>query len=520
MYWADKLADKIIKSGDYLPYWVDDMKTPSGRVHVGSVRAVVTHELIYRALLSRGKNVTFSYVFDDQDPMDKVPHYLDKERYSQHLGKPLYKIPSPDVGYKSYGDRWGQEYIEIFNSLGVHPKIIRGSELYLSGKMNEMIRICLDNAGKISNIYKTLYGHKKPSDWYPFNITCENCGKLSTTVTTDWDGEEVVYECGVNAVDWTKGCGNNGKASPFDGSGKLPWKVEWACKWKVIGVTVEGAGKDHMSDGGSHDFAKLMCKNVIDYQVPFAFSHEFFLIGGKKMSSSKGLGASAKEISEIIPPYLIRCAIARVKYNVAIDFEPGGMAIPDLYDYYDTAADAYWKKGDRKLARIYELSQLDGSPPKLHFVSRFRDVATYIQHPELDIYEKFREIKGKALTKLEREELDERIKYAKIWIDGYAPEDSVFVPNDRIPEKAANLSRDQKKYLLETIKLLKREWRDVSDLQLALYNLSKEMNIPAKAAFGAIYMALIGKDHGPRAAWFLLEHKEIAIKRFKEIQDN
>ena len=132
MHWADEFAKRIVKSGKYKPYWVDDMKTPSGRVHIGSVRAVLTHELIHRALLALQKKATFSYVLEDHDPFDKIPAYLDEKKYREHLGKPLYKVPSPESGYKSYGHRWGKEYIEIFNSLGVTPKIIWGSELYLS----------------------------------------------------------------------------------------------------------------------------------------------------------------------------------------------------------------------------------------------------------------------------------------------------------------------------------------------------------------------------------------------------
>ena len=53
MYWADKIASEIIKSGKHKPFWVDDMKTPSGRMHVGSLRGVIIHDLIYKALLSR-----------------------------------------------------------------------------------------------------------------------------------------------------------------------------------------------------------------------------------------------------------------------------------------------------------------------------------------------------------------------------------------------------------------------------------------------------------------------------------
>lgn len=514
MYWADELAERITQSGKHKPYWVDDMKTPSGRVHIGSVRAVVTHELIYRALLDRGVKATFSYVLDDHDPMDSLPSYLDEKKYRQHLGKPLYKIPSPEKGYQSYGHRWGQEYVEVFNAMGVKPKIIWGSELYLSGKMNEMIRSCLDRADEIRKIYKELYGKGKPKDWFPFYAHCENCGKLSTVAVTDWDGQRVTYECRKNAVDWTEGCGHKGKVSPFDGNGKMPWKVEWACKWKVVGVTVEGAGKDHMTAGGSHDVAKLICKRVIDYPVPFAFSHEFFLVGGRKMSSSKGLGSSAKEVSNILPPYLIRFMIARVNYNRAIDFDPGGMTIPDLFDDYDDAALSYWEKKDKKLARIYELSQVTGKPPAKHFLPRFRDVATFIQHPEIDTADRFADLKGARLTAKELAVLEERTKYARIWLDGYAPRDSVFAPTRDVPKEAKHLTEAQKAFLHSVVTLLGKTWKNADELQQALYLQSKAMDIPSTEAFSALYLALIGKEHGPRAAWLLLKYKAEAKKRY------
>ncbi|MBI2010159.1 MAG: lysine--tRNA ligase [Candidatus Chisholmbacteria bacterium] len=515
MYWADSLASKIIKSGKFKPYWVDDMKTPSGRVHIGSVRAVITHELIYRALKDRGVAATFTYVLEDHDPMDSIPTYLDQEKYQEHLGKPLFRIPAPKPGFKSYGHMWGEEYKQIFEKIGAHPQVIWGSELYLSGKMNAMVKLCLDKADVIRGIYKTLYKQDKANNWYPFNVACEKCGKLSTTSVTDWDGELVTYAC--KDLEWTKGCGHQGKVSPLNGNGKLPWKVEWACKWKVIGITVEGAGKDHMTAGGSHDFAKLVCAKVIDYPVPFAFSHEFFLVGGHKMSSSKGVGSSALEVSEILPPFLIRFMIARVKFNRAINFDPGGMTVPDLFDAYDEAALAYWSKGDKKLARIYEFSQVSGKPPQKHFLPRFRDVAQFIQHPEIDNYTKFAEIKDSELTTFEKDVLEDRIKYAQIWLDGYAPPEAVFTPTKSIPQETADLSLEQKQYLQKVVILLNQDWKEPEDLQQALYDKAKELNLSPKKAFAALYLSLIGKDHGPRAAWFLLEHQPKAIKRFKEL---
>ena len=519
MYWADKFADQIIKSGKHKPYWVDDMKTPSGRVHIGSVRAVLTHELIYRALIDKKAKATFSYVLEDHDPLDKLPSYLDEGKYKQHLGKPLYKIPSPKKGFKSYGHLWGQEYIDIFNLIGAKPQVIWGSQLYLSGKMNGVIKKCLDKTETIRRIYIKFHGKNvKPKDWIPFNAVCEKCGKLMSTKVTSWDGKNIDYEC---QQDVFEGCGNKNTTSPFSSktryAGKLPWKIEWACKWKVIGVTIEGAGKDHMTEGGSHDISSEICKKVINYPVPFHFSHEFFLVGGRKMSSSKGVGSSAKEISEILPPFLMRFMNVRVKYNRAINFDPGGMTIPDLFDAYDEATKAFWDKSDQKLARIFELSQVSGKPPKKHFLSRFRDVATIIQHPEMDIYQKFTAVKGSELTTLEKDVLEDRVKYAQIWLDGYAPKEAVFTPSKKIPKEAAQLSSAQKEYLGQIPKLLTQDWKEPEELQQALYDLSKKMKLNTKEAFASIYLSLTGKDHGPRAAWFLLEHSKIAKKRFKEV---
>lgn len=517
MFWADEFADKIIKSGEHKPYWVDDMKTPSGRIHVGSLRGVVTHDVIYKALLDRGVEATFSYVFDDHDPMDALPVYLDQKRFKKHLGKPLNRIPSPEPGFKSYAEYFAKDFIEVFNACGAKPKIIWASQLYTSGKLNQDIKTCLDQADKIRNIYKDISGSKKPKDWYPFQVICPNCGKIGTTQVTDWDGEKVRFSCLPNLVDWAQGCGFEGKLSPYDGSGKLPWKIGWAVKWKVIGVTIEGAGKDHMSEGGSHDIASAICKRIIDYQVPFAFSHEFFLVGGKKMSSSKGLGSSARDMYELLPPQLIRFLMLRPSYKTAIDFDPGGLTIPDLFDSYDEAAMAFWEEKDPKLARIFELSQVKSKPPKKHFLPRFRDIATYIQFPDIDLEKKLTAIKGGKLSLEEKKLLEERIRYATIWLDGYAPRAFVYTPSKRIPSQAKTLTSQQRRYLREVLKLLDKSWSEPNDLQQALYEQAKNLSLPTKKAFQTIYISLIGKDHGPRAAWLLLAHKEIAKKRLEEI---
>ncbi|MEK7499103.1 MAG: lysine--tRNA ligase, partial [Patescibacteria group bacterium] len=242
MIWVDREVKKILERNKQLE-WVDDMKTPSGRIHVGSLRGVVIHDLVYRALLENDKDTKFTYVIEDHDPMDAIPSYLDYDKWEQYAGKQLFKIPSPEPGFSSFGEFYGKEFISVFESINCHPEIIWMSEVYKSGKMNEVVRNALDKVGQIREIYLRITKVKKADDWFPLNVVCEKCGRVGTTSVHKWDGEFVYYKCNPEMVAWAEGCGNEGKVSPFNGNAKMPWRVEWPAKWKVNGVLVEGAGK-------------------------------------------------------------------------------------------------------------------------------------------------------------------------------------------------------------------------------------------------------------------------------------
>lgn len=514
MHWADELVEKI--PNKKAQHRVDDMKTVSGMPHVGSLRAIVTHDILYRAMRKAGFKVDFTYVFNDMDPMDSLPVYLNEKDYRQHLGKPLYRIPSPKPGYDSFGEYYALKYKQAFNKIGCNPKVIWSHKLYAQGKMDQIVRVALDEASKIRRIYKRVAKQSKPDDWHPYQVICPKCGKVGTSIVTAWDGKYVTYECRLNLVTWAQGCGHKGRVEPVGENGKLMWKVDWPAHWKVLEVTVECAGKDHFSAGGSRDLGVHIVKQVFDAQPPTGWLHEFFLVGGRKMSSSRGEGMGADEITAIIPPELVRFLIARTQIRRAVNFDPQGMSIPDLYDAYDQAASAYWDKGERKLARAFELSQVKGQPPKKHFLPRFRDVAVVVQHPEIDNYERFEQVKGAPLTELERNVLEDRVKYAQIWLDSYAPAEAVFKPATALPAAAQDLSELQKDYLRQVRLLLVQEWKEPEKLQQALYDAAKKLQVPTGQAFGAIYLTLTGKSYGPRAAWFLLEYADKAQKLLKE----
>ncbi|MCX6704488.1 MAG: lysine--tRNA ligase, partial [Candidatus Woesebacteria bacterium] len=276
--------------------------------------------------------------------------------------------------------------------------------------------------------------------------------------------------------------------------------------WKVIGVTIEGAGKDHASAGGSYDIAMAICKEVFNYPEPYKLPYEFILIGGKKMSSSKGVGLKAHDLVKILPAEVARFLFVNADIGSQSNFDPiGTMAIPDLFDAYDKA----WEAGSRS----FVLSQVKNVPEKKEgFVPpRFRDIANYLSQglSEKEIEEKMSQGKNEVF--------EERIKYAKIWLENYAPHDYRFGMTKEIPKSAKNLSSGQKEYLAGIAKLFEKEV-DADSLQVALYNLSKELKINPKDAFASIYLAFIDKTHGPRAGALLANFgKEKVVGRITSI---
>ncbi|MDZ4228020.1 MAG: lysine--tRNA ligase [Candidatus Levybacteria bacterium] len=504
MFWVDNVVSELKKRKLSLE-WVDDAKTPSGRIHVGSLRGVVVHDLVYKALKSLGVKTKYTYIFDNHDPMDALPNYLPKEEFEKYLGLPLFKIPSPKKGFNNYAEYYALEFKNVFNKIGCNPEILWTADLYKSGKMNPLIKECLDKTSEIRKIYEELYEKKIAKSWYPFQPYCPGCGKVSTTKVYDWDGKKVSFTCEVDAVSWTKGCGFKGEMSPFSVEGeivgKLPWKVEWAARWKVIGVTAEGAGEDHMSRGGSHDLASLICERVINYPVPYSLPYAFFLIGGRKMSSSKGRGSSASEMLEILPPELLRFLMVKTKISQQINFDPIGDTIPKLFDEYQKAADEYFNKGNQDLARIFELSQIDEvkKPPSI----RFSVLAQWVQMPNM-------------VDEIKRERLEGWAMFARVWVEKYASESEKFSIQRSLSEGAKNLSDNQKEYLRKISLELNKNWKP-EDFQVNLFDWAKELNLPSKDAFSAIYLPLLNKSYGPKAGWIILSlDKEFVKQRFLE----
>jgi lysyl-tRNA synthetase class 1 len=130
---------------------------------------------------------------------------------------------------------------------------------------------------------------------------------------------------------------------------------------------------------------------------------------------------------------------------------------------------------------------------------------------------KLTDIKGGKIDDSELAIVEERIKYAKFWLENYAPGEYVFEMTKEVPEVTKNLTSEQKEYLKKITTLFENEV-NADSLQVSLYELSKQLKIKTSDAFSAIYLAFIGKTHGPRAGMLLSGFgKQKVFDRINEI---
>lgn len=508
MFWADRIAKEIedtratdIKSGKKL--LIRDEKTLSGRVHIGSMRGVAIHGLVAEVLEERGIGSEYRYELNDFDPFDSIPGYLDAEAFREHLGKPLYAVPSPEPGFANYAEYFGAEFVETHTKAGFYPEYYRATELYRSGRMDECIRIALENAAAIRRILKEVSGSVKDESWLPVSVVCESCGKMMTTRATDFNGETVGYICD-RGPDETVPCGHEGRVAPWKGAAKLFWKVDWAAKWIVNGVDVEGAGKDHSTKGGSRDVANHIAREVFGIEPPFDIPYEFFLVGGKKMSSSKGRGSSSKDISELFPAPIFRLVLIGKDITQQIDVDPSGDSVPRMYDWYDDLAELVRQGVADDFTRLYMLCQMpeDQGDVSAPWQLRFSQVAFIVQMPHLVLLDEAARIKGSELTAEEEALLEERARYARFWLTAYAPERYRYELQEALSEDLS-LTEAQKDALGRLHAYLAEGERTGEEIQAYLFTLKDEVAIKPAELFSALYRVFLNRDSGPKAGWFL-----------------
>ncbi len=515
MFWCNELINGI---NTQLPQIINDSKTPSGRAHVGALRGVVIHDVIFRLLREKGVAVRYLYGVDDYDPLDELPYGKD-EHFSQYLGMPLCQVPPPPGSQSGdMADYYISEFFSVFKELGIHPETYRMRDIYRSGQFDKVIDTILCQANIVRQIYKKVSKSERPAHWYPFQVICEQCGRIGTTEVSDYDGQEVTYTCRPDLVKWAKGCGYQGKMSPFRGNGKLPWKLEWVAKWQSLGITIEGAGKDHATKGGSRDVASQCLRDIFHREPPLNVPYEFFLVGGAKMSSSRGVGESARDMADFLPPELLRFLMIRPHPKKPINFSADEEYIIKLFNEFDRYHEQTYHRFQvsEEIKQTYLLSEV--TPEGDYFNANIQLLQALVQMPHIDPVREIDLRKGSSLTPVDLKHLQRRIESVKYWLSHYAQEQEKLQLQLTLPVKAQELTALQRAFLHQLAQALPTtDWID-DQLQTKIFEVARLTPIKQPLAFQAIYRILFNRDSGPKAGnLFMFLNQDFLIQRFQEL---
>jgi lysyl-tRNA synthetase, class I len=505
LHWADQTARKIIKlKGEKPLYTCASGITPSGVVHIGNFREIITTELVVRALKDLGKNVRFIYSWDDYDVFRKVPKDMPKQDLlTANLRKPICDVPDVYEVTHSYAAYNQQVMEKSLPPVGIYPEFLYQHKKYRAGEYTNGIKLALQRAHIIRDILNKFRKEARDEKWMPLFVYNPQTNTDDVKDIT-WDGDDTI----------TFSDAQNNVQSLKISEGKyisLPWRVDWPMRWSVEQVDFEPGGKDHSSPGGSYDTAKEIVKEVYGFEAPLYIMYDFISIkGGKgKMSSSKGGAVILADVLEIYEPQVTRFLFAgtRPDAEFAISFDGDVIKVYEDFDkcerIYYGLEDAKTDKDTIQQKRIYELSVVTKPAPKMCLQPGFRHITTLLQIYQGDI-DRVVEwyITHEAVTDADIARIKQRAECAKNWLIKYAPDEFVFKVNSQFDPKCI-----EPLYIgaFERLRELILEQKTPDEKGTLLWEYCKSANVNIKEFFRLCYQLLISKDKGPKLLQFIHE---------------
>ncbi|GGO95236.1 lysine--tRNA ligase [Stakelama pacifica] len=259
---------------------------PSGLPHIGTFNEVLRTTMVRHAFETMSDIPTRLIAFsDDMDGLRKVPDNVpNKEMLTEHLGKPLTRIPDPFEKYDSFAAHNNAMLRQFLDRFGFEYEFASSTEYYEGGKFDEALKNVLRNYQGIMDVMLPTLRKERQATYSPVLPISPKSG--------------VVLQVPIEVVDADAGIiafedeGERIEQSVLGGKSKLQWKVDWAMRWVALGVDYEMAGKDLIdSVTQSSKIAR-----VLGGRPPEGFNYEMFLDEkGEKISKSKGNGLSLEQ---------------------------------------------------------------------------------------------------------------------------------------------------------------------------------------------------------------------------------
>ncbi|MBD3406669.1 MAG: lysine--tRNA ligase [Candidatus Lokiarchaeota archaeon] len=528
IHWIRDVVDEVL-ARDVDEYVLSTGKSPSGSIHIGFVRELITSNVIKRELKDLGKKARSLFVVDDYDPVRAFPPSVSLS-LDEWVGIPYCDVPDEFGCCDSFGSHWANELIETFPDFGLDPEIVWTSKLYQTPEMRDAVRICLKEtetlreimikyvASDFNDAQRTKY-IKAMEDWYPASILCPECGKFQAGAKGSIKPNRVTgYDIETDHVSFKcPGCGHEASVPLDKVKVKLTWRIDWPTKWYVLNVTCEPAGKDHSVKGGSYDTGLEVSRRVFDWAGPVKVPYEWVMIGGRDMGTSTGIVFSPKVWTEIAPPELYRFLMLKTDLQRTINIQPE--RVPDLVDQYDRFERVYYEveettSDEKELAKLlYPLSESNPVRneylPKLPFkfavtISQLEEVigtepviakSIEVMHKQYDI----ESVSDDILAHI-RKRLDRALK----WVTNFGSKrEKIAVPVE-VPESIiSTITDDDRKFLTLLLKTLRKSSLEDEELQTEIFESAREVGIKTKRAFTVLYRILISSKSGPRIGPFL-----------------
>ncbi|WP_328915371.1 MULTISPECIES: lysine--tRNA ligase [unclassified Streptomyces] len=564
--WVSRFADDVIAESERRapgkPVVVASGLSPSGPIHLGNLREVMTPHLVADEVRRRGHAVRHLISWDDYDRFRKVPAGVPgvDESWAEHIGRPLTSVPAPEGSpFPNWAEHFKAQMIDALSELGVVYEGISQTAQYTSGVYRDQVLHAMRHRADIDAIlaqYRTKKtagpGAKKqgqkPVDaaeleaeegsgaaeeddgsgggagYFPYKPYCAACGKDLTTVTAyDDETTELTYTCAC-------GHGETVLLSQFN-RGKLVWKVDWPMRWAYEGVIFEPSGVDHSSPGSSFQVGGQIVGPIFGGKQPIGPMYAFVGISGMaKMSSSKGGVPTPGDALRIMEPQILRWLYARRRPNqsfkIAFDQE-----IQRLYDEWDAlsrkvAEGSALPADAAAYGRAVRTSagELPSTPRPLPYrtLASVADVTAGAEAQTLRILSELDP--ANPLSSLD--EVRPRLDRAENWISTQIPaEQRTVVRAEPDVARLEALEESDRGALKLLVDGLDSHW-SLDGLTTLVYAVPKvqaglapdakptpELKVAQRAFFALLYELLVGRDTGPRLPTLLLAVGEERVRQ-------
>ncbi len=494
MQWLNTIVDRLIELHGDEEIVVSSGVSPSGTYHLGTLREVMTAEVIVVELLRRGKQARHIHIVDDLDVFRKVPVNVPSE-WQQYLGMPLCDVPAPDGSERSYADYFLADLIDAGDKMNLVMEVVRAHERYRGGAYTGVIETALSHIDTVRQVLAEVSGRELDESWSPIQVLEQGRIKNRQFVSMNTESKELRY---INAT------GAEATVRYDDGSVKLNWRIDWPARWSLFGVDAEPFGRDHATKGGSYDTGVEIARQVFGIEPPLPVPYHFINRVGetKKMSKSAGNAITAAELLTILPPEIVKFFLFKSSPDKQLFFGEGETLLR-LFDEFalllETPDKEPWERQLVELCLDRVNERTVSNVPFSHLVASYQaalrnvdDTLAIIKRTEYaDVAEAQADIIRRELALIDT------------WLDTWAPDELKFSLIERV--EAKQFSDEEKRYFAQLADKIRAAPADADGAWFhnAIYDFKDTAGLAPKDLFTSLYRLIIGQQSGPRAGWFL-----------------